>query len=302
MSSLLGEVLRINLYLQPIQFLLSVTGNLLNIRVLSSRTLRPSPCTYYLIAYAVYNILYTSLVSPSQFLRSFRIDWATDAVTCKVYYFLAFVFPVEAKMMLLLAAFDRYCSSSKSRQLHSTSNVRTAKISMLVGSISTAVYMSPMALVYYWNEINGVCEQYLSTLSNVYVFSQIVTLYVIVPCSLIGFGLATASNIRQRLNRIGVRGITLRHGRTERQFCRVLFLQVTVHLVFVLPFGVIYAINAFYPSTRTANVLGIRYIFVLWQQCDYFASFFLYVFSASLYRHELFRILHLNKCVSARPV
>ena len=290
MSFLSGEVLRVNLYLQPTQFLLSIVSNLLNIRVLSSRNLRASPCTYYLIAYAIYNILYTCVICPSQFLRSWRIQWSSSPVTCRVSFFLAFLFPVQAKIMLLLASFDRYCSCSKSRQLYSTSTSRTAKI-------STAVYMSPMALIHHWNETNGMCEQRLGVLTNVYVFSQIVIVYIIVHGSLIVFGLLTASNIRQRLNRIGLRGTAHRHRRTERQFSRMLLLQVFVHLAFFIPFGVIYILNTVDSSTRTPDIFAIRSIFVLWQQCDYFVSFFLYVFSASVYRQELWRILNLDRCL-----
>lgn len=145
MSWLSGQVLRINLYLQPTPFFLSIVSNLLNIRVLSSRNLRASPCTYYLIAYAIFNILYTCIVCPSQFLRSWRIQWSSSPVTCRLSFFLAFLFPVERKIMLLLASLDRHCSCSKSRQLNSTSTTRTAKISI-------AVYMSAMTLVYHWNE------------------------------------------------------------------------------------------------------------------------------------------------------
>jgi hypothetical protein len=50
----------------------------------------------------------------------------------------------------------------------------------------------------------------------------------------------------------------------------MLILQVTVHLILVVPFGIIYTINAFEPSTRTPMIKAIRFVFVIWQQCDYF--------------------------------
>ena len=75
----------------------------------------------------------------------------------------------------------------------------------------------------------------------------------------------------------------------------MLLLQISVHLVFTVPFGVVYSMNALSPSTKTPNILAVRYIFAVWQQCDYFLSFFLYIFSGSTYRLELARILQLSR-------
>jgi hypothetical protein len=89
--------------------------------------------------------------------------------------------------------------------------------------------------------------------------------------------------------------VRARGRRTEGQLARMLILQVSVHLVLTTPFGVTYTMNALIPSTRTPDILAIRYILVIWQQCDYFLSFFLYVFSGRVYRKQLLRILKFIK-------
>jgi sorbitol-specific phosphotransferase system component IIC len=289
MNTLLEDVLLANIYLQPIQFVLVITTNLLNICILSSRALRLSPCTYYFLAYAIFSINYSFLVCPTQFLRGFSIDWANTRIGCKMHFYFLFLAPVQAKIMLLLASFDRYCSSSQSRQLHSKSTIQKAKLNILIGSISIAIYMSPMLIIYYWDESSKKCLQQSNIFIHIYVLSQVIFYYILTSILMIIFGLLTIVNIHQQSIRAKILTTSIRR-RTEGQLARMLILQVSVHLILVIPFGVTYCMNAFDPSTRTSNVLAVRYLLVIWQQCDYFVSFFLYVLSGRVYREEFFRL------------
>ena len=290
MNTLLEQVLLANICLQPLQFFLVITTNLINIRILTSRVLCSSPCTYYFLAYAIFSINYSILICPTQFLRGFYIDWADTRVGCKMHFYFIFLAPVQAKVMLLLASCDRYCSSSQSRQSHSKSTIQRAKLSILIGSVSSAIYMLPMLIIYHWDETSKKCLQQSSTLIHIYTLSQILFYYFLTPILMVIFGVLTILNIRQQSSRARIRRTSLQRRRTEGQLARMLILQVTVHLILVLPFGVTYSMNAFDPSTRTSNILAVRYILVMWQQCDYFVSFFLYVLSGRVYREEFFRL------------
>jgi uncharacterized membrane protein (DUF485 family) len=291
MSELLEQVLLANIYIQPIQFSLGVIANILNIRVLCSRILRASPCTYYFLAYAVSCIIYTCLACPTQFLRGFHIDWANEKIGCKIHSYVLFVFPFQANLMLILASIDRYCSSSKSRRFHSRSTKRTARKTILISLFFSSIYMSPMLIIYDWNNVSNRCIPNSSTLTFIYICSQLLIFYILTPILIFILGLLTINNIHQQTIRAGPLTASIRGRRTEGQLTRMLILQVTVHMILVLPFGVIYMINSFIPSTRTANILGVRYILVIWQQCDYFVSFFLYVLSGRIYRQQFIRIL-----------
>jgi hypothetical protein len=154
--------------------------------------------------------------------------------------------------------------------------------------------MLPMLIIYSWNESTGKCEQKANLLTIIYVFSQVFIYYILTPLLMFIFGLLTINNIRQQSTRAIPLMVSMRGRRTEGQLARMLVLQVTVHLILALPFGVTYAINTFKPSTQTTNMKAIRLAFATWQQCDYFVSFFLYIFSGSVYRRELFRILSFN--------
>jgi hypothetical protein len=302
MNKLLENVLQANIYLQPVQFFLVITTNIINIRILSSRALRSSPCTYYFLAYAIFSIIYSCLACSTQFLRGFHIDWANNKIGCKLHFYLIFVAPVQGKIMLLFASFDRYCSSSQSRHLHSRSTIQTAKLNILIGSILSAIYMLPMLVIYQWNESSKKCLQRSAILIHLYTLSQVIFYYILAPILMLIFGLLTIFNIRQQSTRAKILTTSIQRRRTEGQLARMLILQVSVHLILVLPFGVTYSMNAFIPSTRTTNILAVRYILVLWQQCDYFVSFFLYILSGSVYREEFYRILKSLRWHNTPPI
>jgi hypothetical protein len=153
-----------------------------------------------------------------------------------------------------------------------------------------------MSIIYQWNETINMCLQDSNLLISVYIFSQVILYYITAPILMTIFGLLTISNIHQYAVRTGPQTVYMRGRRTERQLARMLLLQISVHLILSLPFGVIYSMNSFDTSTETPNILAVRYIFVTWDQCAYFMSFFLYVISGSIYRKELLRILKLIRC------
>ncbi|CAF1242439.1 unnamed protein product [Rotaria sordida] len=119
--------------------------------------------------------------------------------------------------------------------------------------------------------------------------------YTVAPLLLIIFGILTIINTHRHAVRVAAQTLSIGVRRTEGQLARMLLLQVCSHLILTTPFGIIYFMNAFNPSTRTVYITGIRYILVMWQQCDYFLSFFLYIFSGSLYREQLRQLFKWTK-------
>jgi hypothetical protein len=295
MSKLLEQVLQANIYLQPVQFLLATIANIINIRVLCSRVLRSSPCTHYFLAYAIFSTIYTFLICPTLFLRGFYIDWANGEISCKIYFYILFLIPFQANLMLILASFDRYCSSSRLCRLHSRSTIKIARINIVFGILLSAVYMSPMLVIYYWNETDYKCLPQTNILINMYIFSHVFLYYILAPLLMFIFGMLTISNIRQQTTRTAPLTGSMRRRRTEGQLARMLILQVSIHIILILPFGIIYCVNVVEPSTQTPTVLAVRLASLIWQQCDYFVSFFLYIFSGSVYRRELIRISTFTK-------
>ncbi|CAF0925108.1 unnamed protein product [Adineta steineri] len=237
MSKLLDQVLQANIYLQPVQFSLAIIANIINIRVLCSRVLRKSPCTHCFLAYAIVSIIYTCSICSTQFLHGFYIDWANGKIGCKIHFYILFLLPFQANLMLILASFNRYCSSSRSRRIHSRSTIQKTRINIISGTILSAIYMSPMLVIYKWNEIHNKCLLQTNMLVNIYIFSQVFLYYILLPLLMMIFGFMTISNIRQHMNRARLVTASIRRRRTEGQLTRMLCLQVSVHLILALPFG-----------------------------------------------------------------
>ncbi|UJR17694.1 hypothetical protein I4U23_004592 [Adineta vaga] len=293
--TLAEQVDQTTIYVQPIHFILSMITNILNICILRDRTLRSSPCTHYFLSFSCASILYTCILCPTQILRRYNILWMNTNIGCKLSPYLLFVLPLQASIMLILASFDRFCSSSsESIKLRSLSNVRIAQWSIIFSSILCALYMLPMMFIYDFNSNLHLCIQYSNTPTTIYAFSQIGIYYILAPIIMMIFGVLTISNIRRQLTRIQPRTCVRPNRRTESQLARMLIIQIAVHMIISLPFGIMYLINTFIPSSRTPFIIGIRLIFVAWQQCDYFVPFFLYILSGGIYREKLVRMFKSN--------
>jgi len=292
MSELIESVLRTNIYIQPFCLFLSILTNVLNIRVLQCRSLRSSSCTYYFLAYGFFSIVYMCLICPTQFLRALSINWADGRITCKISSYILFLFPFQANLMLVFASVDRYCSTTLTYYIHSKAMIRTARFITVFGFILSSIYMFPMMIIYHWNDTHRKCLPKLNLESKIYVFTQIYLFYILSPILMLVLGLLTIKNIhRQSRRTIRLLANARSTRRTERQLARMLLLQITIHLILVLPFGILYTLNTFIPSTRTSTIIAIRLACVTWQQSDYFIPFFIYILTGSVYRRELFRLL-----------
>jgi len=293
-SNILERIDQTTIYTQPIFFVLITVTNTLNICILRSPILRLSPCTYYFLAYSVFSIIYTFFLCPLQILRRFSIPWTNTSTGCRMQNFLLFTFALQIKLMLTLASFDRYCSSAQSVRLRSLSDLRTARFTITFAALLSVLYMSPMLIINYYDTNSNVCQQYLYKIIISYTSSQVIIYYILIPLFMIVFGLLTILNIRQQ-PKCGSTIVTCsRHRRSEGQLARMLILQVGVHLIHSLPFGITYIMNSIAPSTRTVIIIAVRQASVPWLQCDYFMFFFLYILSASIYRQELFRLFKLR--------
>ena len=203
MTNLLQTVVQANIFIQPFYFLLTIITNLLNIRVLSSRVLRSLPCTQYFLAYAIYSIIYTALLCPANFFRAFSLQWTKGRLGCKTYFYIFFVIPSQASLMLIFASFDRYCSSSQSGRFHSKSTRNSAKLTIVIGSILSGIYMLPMVTIYDWMPMTDRCQARSNILIKIYTLTQAFLYYLLAPILTFSFGLFTIKNIRRQTARAG---------------------------------------------------------------------------------------------------
>ncbi|CAF2578019.1 unnamed protein product [Rotaria sp. Silwood2] len=275
------------IFIQPIHLTLTIVTNTLNIFVLYRRTLRSFPCTRYFLVYSIFSILYACFTCPLQFLRSYGILWTNTPVGCRMQTYIFQTTTSIANLMILLASIDRFCSSSQSAKFRSISCMKTARWIIFIGIIVYTIYMSPLLAISYWN---NTCLQYSSIYITIYMSTQITVYYGLTLLLMALFSLLTIFNIRQQLTRVGPMIRFNGNRRTEGQLCRMLLIQIIAYLLFTLPIGVIQILMTFLPSMRTPLIQGLRLVFVMWQQCIFFLTFFLFIASGSIYRQEMIRL------------
>jgi hypothetical protein len=273
--------------IQPIYFTLVIVTNTLNILVLTRRNLRLFPCTHYFLFHSIFSILYTCFTCPLQVLRSYGILWTNTPIGCRIQTYILQTTTLAANLMILLASIDRFCSSSQSVGLRSISNMKTTRWMIALGCFIYAVYMLPTIAIDYWD---NTCLQHTGTYITIYLWSQIVIYYVVTLLLMGLFSLLTTINIRRQLTRVAPLVRFIGNRRTEGQLSRMLLVQAITYLLFTLPIGVIQVLMTFVPSMRTSFIQDLRMVFIMWQQCVFFLSFFLFVLSGSIYRQEIIRI------------
>ncbi|CAF4545405.1 unnamed protein product, partial [Rotaria socialis] len=162
--------------------------------------------------------------------------------------------------MLVLASYDRYCSSSHLYRLRSMSKIRKARFIIVTSTIIGIINILPILAIYHWEETLDICLQYSNLLINIYISSQILLYYISAPILMIIFGLLAICNTRKSIVRTGSQSTNIRGRRTQKQLTQMLRLQMNIHLVLTVSFSVVYSMTALSPSTKTPNIIAVRYL------------------------------------------
>jgi hypothetical protein len=297
-SSLSGGYNFVDAVKQPIIITISVTmtfimmTSIINACVLFRRTLRSSPCTYYFLASVPPVLSYVIVASLTVIVQNrYGISISNTPVTCKLLQYILYASPLLYVLMLVCASIDRFCSSSSSVRLRRFSQVRVAQRIITIVWILTLTYMSPMLVVYYYDNVNVTiflkCVPYATTLATAYLISRVILYYFILPIILCVFGTLTIYNIRSLAHRVRRLNVGNAFRRSEGQLARMLIIQVAAYFIFFTPVGITYTIMTFVPSMNTSYFITIRAILVVWQQGGYFIPFFLYILTGKIYQEEL---------------
>jgi hypothetical protein len=288
----------ISLVILPIQIIFGFFTNLLNILVLSRRTLlRGSPCTHYFLATAVTGILCV-IIGPVIQFPQVRFNFApnTNSVGCKLIPYLYVLMQYKTSVLLVLATFDRFCASTTSVNIRSWSSTRVARRAIIVTALVLPIALSPILVIWYINNVYDLCLTYTDVGSKIVVSINTVAIYGLPPSMMIIFGLLTILNIRAQRSRVASVAVDVtRQRRTDVQLARMLLCQVGAYLIFYLPLGITYTLLVFNTVALTPLTTFIYAMSCLWYQCFSLAPFFLYTLSASVYRRELIRMVFRNK-------
>lgn len=290
MSDLLNQVTHAHLYVAPIQLFLTISLNIITIRILSSYILRKSSCSYYLLVYAVIAILYMGEVCPGQFLSIFKKESSNNDISCKILSFTGNLTPILSRWMLVLASFDRFCSSSHSTSLRSQSTTKKAKRNIIIATVVVTITMLPAFFTFYWDKTVLRCQSYSSSIAVFFLFIQMICFTVLTPLIMLILGCLMIYNIKQSANRVQSRSINRTNRRTEGQLARMLIIQIIFLVITTIPYAAVLSLVSIRPSIQTPFVSAIHSITLIIVQTQFYTTFFLYIVSGQIYRQEFLRI------------
>lgn len=290
--SLLNVAVRLTRVLVPFIIVVGVTGNALNILVLTRGTLNRHACSLYFLGLAIVNIFYcTVLLIINLLADGYQQDLSLNSsFFCKTLSFLLNFCPNVSLYLIVLASIDRFCASSISVQVRQFSNVRVARWLITFLLLCLTILFSGTLVVFDLSN-NGflLCTIDTTNVSYQVYFILVLIVYTMIgPIGMLGFGLLTIHNIHKVPT---LTGRTTRFRRTEAQLTRMLLFQVGTHFILTLPFCIIFSMFVLPTSIRFSP--GFYPAFVITKLPFYVSfttAFFLYTLSAQIYRNELVRI------------
>ena len=277
----------------PILIVVGTVGNSLNVAVLIRPLFYPHACSRYLLATAVNNVFYSSLLLPINFssLVINSIQSRISVYICKTMVFAFHSAAFISPFTIALASMERYFASATSAHLRQFSSVRISR--WAIASVVTLLVLfnlNTFILITAQPDDGLGCRIPTNTLYNqIYGIVQASVYAVVAPFLMSLFGYLTMRNLRQ------VRVIPVvisTHRRTERQLARMLLLQVSIYIVLNLPISVTYLISFLPVDFKTTSQFYLMY--TITQTLTYTfnsASFITYILSTRSYRQECIRIV-----------
>jgi len=214
---------------------IGLIGNSINVLVFSSSIhYRKSSCAFYLLMSAVFNIIYISMnyiprfvsqVSKYDLLR-YSIVW------CKMRSFGVITFPLITLTCSCLATIDQYLSTSQNVHLRRLSQIKLARRMVILLTVVWTIHgVAPLV----FNNISPsqTCES-AHFGYNLYRIFYLLGLITTIPSSImILFGYLTYRNLHQTR--------VLLQQQADRQLIRMIFIQVALDLICIVPYGLISA-------------------------------------------------------------
>lgn len=320
-ASINNATVQLNRYIPLVIFFSGIIGNLLNIFVLSRRTLRTNPCAFFFLVSSIAGLVAIVSGLTTRLTAGWAVDLSeTISWLCKLRIFVLFVARTTVVWLLVCASFDRWCSSSFNVSRRNWSSLKIAFRGLILTILFSIFLNAPLLYCYEANLIgtparcfgfDDTCRLY-TDLS--YTFGTI----VIPSFLMLLFGLLTIGHIRQVQRR--VKGIDSSTGaklnspnestatgplqqqqqrrRTDRSLFKMLFAQVLFLILCTAPYTIYRIYITVAPASPTKPALQNaleRLLFNLCTNLTYLASampFYIYTLcGGKVFRTELWNLL-----------
>lgn len=282
---------QVSRYSQPAIIILGSIGAIFNqILFFYRKPLRATSCSLYFRALSASDFLILYIYV---FLQWLADQYGIDPTTkynwyCKTKTFLQTSLYTLSPYLVVLACFDRLCTSSRSVRLRRLATIRVASIIIPCATIFVFATYSFMPILYKLAQLSTgpECNTYNPVYTKIYAVYLVIYLGVLPPCLMMIFCSVTLILLRQQRRQIMPINQT-RFRRRDNQLLKMLFLYVASHLICTIPFSTLLLIAVYQlPSPSATTILLFRFSILLFN-VNFATSFYIYTLGTPFYRNEL---------------
>lgn len=227
----------------PIPLLIFGTfGNILNIYILTRKSLRTNSCSFYFLSSTIANLICLWSGLFTRYLSGYNLDpTAWNTIICKFRFFITYMALSLSACFLVYASIDRWTSSNSNVHTRLFSRIHIAQRMVIYTIIFTCILYGQAFYCYssMINQfpVNCYCPNIICRVYNDILF--LVFFSILPPIFMLIFGWITIKNakkFRQQINRNNHRQNLMR--RKDRQMITMLFIQVIFFFICVTPSGI----------------------------------------------------------------
>ena len=285
-------------HVRPILIVFGTIGALLNLALFHfQKVFRKNSCALYFRARSINDLCVLCYVMLFQWLRDqFNMDPATQYHWyCKVSNYLMYTLYTLSPYFVVLACFDRLCTSSTNAKVRRLASVKTASILIpcVIGILSLFFVYLLVGSEIVSSPMGTGCILSTPIYDEILLFS-IGFFYCFLPLLLmIIFKCITVILLRRQRNRVMPVNLACAR-RRDNQLLRMLSIYVVWNIICIAPFSIVYFIQLQKSDDLSPLADPLVGIFNLLANCTYASSFYIYTLATPFYRAELCKLLH--KC------
>ena len=282
-------------YSQLPLILFGTIGAILNqILFFYRKPLRKSSCSLYFRVLSVNDllVLYT-VVLPLWLSNQFQIDFSQKYNWfCKVKTYFSDSLYTLSPYLIVLACFDRLCTSSTNVHLRKFATIRYA--TYLIPSMIALIFVS-YSHVLIWYQLVPYQSIRICAAPNP-IYSKFVAFFILlflstVPPVLMVILCSVTIILRRRQRRRIMPINRTRSRQRDNQLLKMLFIYVALHVICNAPFAVTYVMLMLEQPRYVLEHVVLFRLFALLLNMNFATSFYTYTLATPFYRHELYNLM-----------
>ncbi|UJR32938.1 hypothetical protein I4U23_020399 [Adineta vaga] len=308
---------QMNRYFTLIVFCFGVIGNILNIMILSQRTLRSNSCAWLFLISSVANLISIVCGLLTRMKSGWDFDFTeTIAWLCQLRAFIVFTSRTIALWLIALASIDRWLLSSTNANYRRKSSLKNVQKLVIIITILSILFYGQIFFCYDANLTTTPLRCYGKTIECRYLadITYIIITILSPLITMLLFGLMTISNIRQsqrRIHNLSIEVLSQNHVRTssdnqqkrtkkkvDHHLFHMLLIQIILLTILTLPQAIQKIYSTITDDTSFINDINQamnNFIYSCAVLLSFLASgmpFYIYtLFGGDIFRKALYKLL-----------